>query len=204
MLETLLFNNRVRANEPGPQKLVAGDDQLGYYGIVEAADFISGTDLAAMVGLNAGTVIANTGQWLKFAYKGKRLYIAKQPFRNFISGNHLADVNIVSGNRQVNILNRSFAVRLVRGGSVTPGAGSEWNDLLYRVHASDPTGTFWERFTNEELVVGVGNGRTTWCMEVPTAARVYRGYGSLTEWATGGLGSTSATTGWRPVLELVS
>jgi hypothetical protein len=204
MLESLLFTGKGRrGGEPGPKELVAGNAQLGYYGVVDATEFITGDELAALVGLTSGTAIPNTGEWLKFAYKGKILYVAKQPFRNFISGNQLAAANIVNGNRQVTWLERNYLPRLLFGGASTPGNGSEWNDLIYRVHVNDPTGTFWEQFTNEQLVVGVGNGRTTWCQEVPAGSRVYRGYASLTEWTTGGLGSATATTGWRPVMELV-
>jgi len=192
------------SNVPGPATLRNGDSTLGYYGQVPTSEFITSTDLATQVNLTAGTALANNETWLKFAYKGKVLFVAMQPFRNFISPTQLEAANLINGAKTITFLGRLYKVRLMLGGAASPGNGSEWNDLIYRVHASDPTGSNWEAFTNADLVVGVGNGRTSWCQEIPSGTnRTYRGYASLTEWASGGTGSATATTGWRPVLELV-
>lgn len=135
-----------------------------------------------------------------------------------------------------------FIVRLMTGANADPfpesdplfftadmyqmdvGGGSEWNDLIYRIHQavpSDPTtdgfvadrhggpqvGANWANYTDGDIVVGGGLGRASWCQEqsdVYSAVRVYRGlYGVAyfgRQTATGVLSSL----GWRPVLELVT
>lgn len=204
MIEQLLCTNINRLPPvPGPSSLAAGTTSLGYYGQVAAADFVSSVDLASRLNMSVGTPIANSETWLKFAYKGKTLFISKQCVRNFISPQQLDDNNLTLGNRTITINGRSYYIRVIRGGSTTPGTGSEWNDLIYRVSVNDPTSTFWAKFTDAELRIGTTAGCTTWCMETPMVNRVYRGYNGLTPWATGALGSSTTTTGWRPVLELM-
>lgn len=177
-----------------------GNKDLGYYGEVPADKFITGSSLASQMGIATSNPVDLNSPWLKFAFKGKILYIAKHPLVNFISWQALNNAGVVDGTRTVRIDGRLFKVRLITG--VNDGTG-EWNNLIYRVHASDPTATYWARFSNADLYVGVGDGRTTWCQEMVSNRYVYRGYGSLTDYQTGLIGSATATTGWRPVLELV-
>jgi len=103
------------------------------------------------------------------------------------------------------------------------GAGSEWNELMYRVHSavpSDPTtdgfnasyhggpqvGDNWANYGNADLNIGVGNGRAAWCQESSlgaSATRVIRGYADLAYfYRYAGSGATS-DLGWRPCLELI-
>lgn len=189
---------------PGPSVLIHGNEQLGYYGRVQGSELFTAEQLSTEVNYTSGSLLPNNDVWLKFAYKGKTLFVAQQPIRNNISPTSLESANLINGSRTVTKDTFVYKVRLLLGGNTSPGNGSEWNDLMYRVHASDPTGSNWDNLTNTELVVGSGNGRSTWCQEIPSGTnRVYRGYASLTEWAIGLTGSASVTTGWRPVLELV-
>jgi hypothetical protein len=138
----------------------------------------------------------------------------------------------------------TFKVRLLTGSATDPaaegygnqqclddaGAGSEWNDLLYRVHTDvpdcgDPTigmpggnettrhggpqdGTNWASYTNAELQVyysDAGDGTYCWCQEQgnDTSRRVYRGYGGVAAFITLTADTTSTSFGWRPVLEMI-
>lgn len=179
---------------------VKGNKNLGYYGQVEGSNFITGTALCTLVGLSTTNrqVSMNT-PWLKFAFKNRVLYIAKQPILNFITWNELNAAGLVEG-RIFNIGEKRYRVRLIKG--VNNNDTGEWNNLIYRVHTSDPTNTKWETFSNADLFVGTGNGRTTICQELNDPSRmIYRGYASLTDYALGNVSSSTATTGWRPLLE---
>ena len=62
---------------PGPQELISGDTECGFYGEVTEQELDNpGLLIARVIGVSApyGT---NTN-WLKFSYKGKILYISKQ------------------------------------------------------------------------------------------------------------------------------
>jgi hypothetical protein len=65
---------------PGPQALIAGDLDMGFYGTVNASDFIDWTTFIAWanVSVPAKNPYANQ-MWLKFAYKGKTLFMPYQP-----------------------------------------------------------------------------------------------------------------------------
>lgn len=196
MIETLLITNTVKdIDDP-----VKGTKALGYYGQVAAADFINGDALGSLVGVTtAGRQVSINSPWLKFAFKNKVLYVAKQPLINLVSWDQLNAAGVVTG-KIVMIGQKRYRVRLLLG--VNNSDTGEWNNLMYRVHTSDPTGTKWETFSNADLYVGVGNGRTSICQELDAARRmIYRGYASLTDFAWGGTNSATATTGWRPVLE---
>lgn len=185
---------------PGPTTLAKGDSSLGYYGEVSSADMIKGTDLAQYVGLGNSNIIYDTGNWLCYSLNGKRVYVAKKPIMNQVSWNTLNAQGLVTGSNIVVIHGIKYKVRLLTGVNSTAG---EWNSLIYRVHVSDPTGSNWASFTNEDLVIGTGRGRTTWCQEDVSGAKVYRGYNSLTDYQTGQPTFATDTTGWRPILEPV-
>ncbi|WP_311948952.1 hypothetical protein [Halomonas piscis] len=133
-----------------------------------------------------------------------------------------------------------FIVRLMTGANADPfpesdplfftddmvnmdiGAGSEWNDLMYRVHADVPAsdgsdgmradrhggpqvGDNWATFSNAELNVGTGNGRSTWCQEASdsAASMAYRGGDDVAYFYSNYATHAISTLGWRPVLELI-
>ena len=109
------------------------------------------------------------------------------------------------------------------------GSGSEWNDLLYRVHTDAPDcgnpsegidsayqstyhggaqdGANWTNFSDADLQVhyDAGNGSYSWCQEQgdDTSRRVGRGYGGVAFFDTYPSHHTSSHRGWRPVLQLV-
>jgi len=197
----------------------------------------TGTSLAQTLGIGNTTpevLVNNDSGWLKFVHQGKIKYIAKKPFMHTVSWDDIAKAEAVYGNRTVRIGSRLYRVSLLSGAEADPsswittstatdnkGAGSEWNELVYRVHNLVPTdgattyhggkqvGSNWWNFTDADMVMtsGAGNGSYTWCKETlsfNTAIRVFRGYASL----SGFYGSTSSGTGtyygWRPCLTLIS
>jgi len=104
------------------------------------------------------------------------------------------------------------------------GGGSEWNDLIYRVHVDIPTsdgtdgmradrhggpqvGDNWTNYSDADLNVAVGNGRYTWCQEQSDTTsfyRVFRGNNDVAYFTRGNADNTHSLYGWRPVLELVT
>lgn len=198
---------------PGPQSLAAGSLSLGWYGEVSAAELVSGTELAATVGLTSGVDFNSAAGWLKFAYLGKILFIAKRPFRHTFDLSSLAAADIEDGGRRVILGSHEFKIRLIEGGNANPAVapGREWNDLIYRVHKDDPTNTRWANYTDTELGTVVDSlGGITTCQETRNFApwqneRLTRGgYPTpLTgDWAQL-VGQSTYHYGWRPVLEYV-
>ena len=188
----------------------------------------------------------------------KVLFIAKQTIRNDVSWNDIYNAGAVYGtgnygpansgsnvtqDAQVTIGGKTYKVRLLTGSATDPaaesygnqqcsddaGAGSEWNDLLYRVHTDVPTcsnvnigmpggyettrhggpqdGNNWASFTNAELHVyyTVGSGTYCWCQERGnnTNRRVHRGHRGVASFRTRLAGPSDSSRGWRPCLELV-
>ena len=195
----------------------------------------TGTSLAQTMGIgNAApeVLINNNSGWLKFVHQGKIKYIAKKPFMHSVSWDNIAKAEAVYGNRTVRIGSRLYRVSLLSGAEADPsswiststatdnkGAGSEWNELVYRVHNVVPTdgattyhggkqvGANWWNFSDADIVVTTGDGRFTWCRETVAsnpAYRVTRGYGSLSGFSSTTSSTTSTNDGWRPCLTLIS
>ena len=195
----------------------------------------TGTFLAQTLGIGntaPEVLINNDSGWLKFVHQGKIKYVAKKPFMHTVSWNDIAKAEAVYGNRTVRIGSRLFRVSLLSGAEADPsswttsstatdnkGAGSEWNELIYRVHTDVPTdgatighggkqvGANWWNFSNTGIVVGTGNGCVTWCKETlsyNTALRVLRGDVRLSNFYNLTSSGTTTDLGWRPCLTLIS
>ena len=131
------------SGSPGSANLIAGTMQAGFFGEVSASELISGDALANLVGISQGTSQNSTAGWLKFAWKGKILFVAKKAFRNSISWDHINSANAVYGDKSVVIDGLSYKIRLLKGALTDPseyqnadrGAhGSEWNRLMLPIH----------------------------------------------------------------------
>ncbi len=114
--EVLTKNRAIRAvsaaeTGPGPQTLKAGDWDLGWFGLVRTANLITYSDLASSLGITVGTVMPER-DWLKLAYKGKVLFIARQPARYSIAYNTLYLAGAVYGTNDNGLV--------VPAGGVTP------------------------------------------------------------------------------------
>ena len=194
----------------------------------------TGTSLANTLGLSgiSAVLINNNSGWLKFVHNGQIKYVAKKPFMHSVSWDDIAKAEAVYGNRTVRIGSKLYRVSLLSGAEADPsswttsstatdnkGAGSEWNELVYRVHSTEPTdgsttlhggkevGSNWWNFTDADIVAATGNGRATWCKETPSfnaATRVFRGYDTLSYFSSYSSWITSINFGWRPCLTLIS
>lgn len=170
---------------PGPQEIIAGTAMNGFFGEVSTADLINGVDLSASIGLTNGTNINIDEPWLKFAHQGRILFIAKKILRSSIPW------NAISTPVPITIGNNNYSSRIIYDNNDY----SEWNDLIYKVHIDDPTGSNWWNYQNADMDIGLSlSGRATYVYPVTNR---YRGYRSLTE-----LSTSTSPNGWRPVLEL--
>lgn len=68
---------------PGPQSIAIGDWDLGIFGLTKATDFTTYANLASNLGITTGATMAER-DWLKMAYKGKVLFIARNGARSTI------------------------------------------------------------------------------------------------------------------------
>lgn len=83
---------------PGPQTLMHGNMDLGYYGEIPATSLFLGDALATACGVTAGSVVNNaTVTWLKFAYKGKILFIPRVSIRDNVDWLSLYQAGVVFG-----------------------------------------------------------------------------------------------------------
>lgn len=205
---------------PGPQKLIAGDHELGFFGEVSPTELFEGNVLASMVGLTAGNSHYPNAGWLKFADRGKILFIAKKPFRYSISWAQLYSAGLVYGVdgpgpnpypagssvNQFTVVRKdldAFVVRLMTG---SRNDESEWNRLMYKVADQVVSGQIGFKFKTYDIAEDLGLGSTTgsyqWCQEGSGSIRVYRGdRNNITNYNTASPSFSNANYGWRPVLE---
>lgn len=165
MLEVLLSGSSSVIKEypnsgPGSKRLIAGNEDIGYFGEVPASSLITHAALRTHIGLVAGSNIADSG-WLKFFHKGVVKYVCKTntfvtvTWANLYAAGALYGTNdngVVPGAPAVNqykplTINDgdvvcTFAPKLISGSPLDPtGIGavavtdydSEFSDLLYRV-----------------------------------------------------------------------
>lgn len=116
---------------PGNQILKGGDLSAGYYGIVQASDFTDWDSFVGMVGVTLNTKSTTpTQDWLKFIYKGKTLFMPKQPIGTMtwnalylkglvygVDGTGPRDYNVQTATNQLKIVTiqgMQFKVRLMR------------------------------------------------------------------------------------------
>lgn len=226
-IKLMTYKEKGSANGPGPTSLIGGDLDAGYYGTVSSSEFITGDDLASMLGLTAGTSQYSDTDWLKFSSDGKTIFSPMKPIRHTISWDDINKVNAVYGDRIIEIGGLQYKVRLWRGANFDPANGyngekvkqSEWNKLMLPIHekAKDqswtysnnvniPTENWGIGFTDEDLLThrNYGNGSYSWCQEVAesTAYRVIRGSNGVSNSASGTSSYSPSHYGFRPVLEL--
>ncbi len=202
-----------------------------FKGEVHVGDLINGTDLAALVGLTAGTIIDNTDNepWLHFVdpVDNKTKYIAKKPYRRSISWDDINAVDCVYG-KTITIGDNQYICRLIKGGKTEPFTGlvghdtegtwgSEWNRLLYPICAptgnpdydniQDPSspglGTWAQYDQTNDLGLMPGIGARSLCQNFHKSSRIYRGSVGVTNSSTITPHSSIQATGWRPLLELI-
>jgi hypothetical protein len=123
--------------------------EVVFDGEITGEQLINMTDLASLLGVTEGTAFNNDSNWLKFVTDEKTLYVAKKPIRHSLSWDHLNSLGVVDGTREITIGANRYKARLLSGVNgeyqtiqsgydTVPTHGSEWNELMYRIHS----GTF--------------------------------------------------------------
>jgi hypothetical protein len=205
--------------------VIKGDLTMGYYGVVEASKFITGDALASQIGLTAGTAQHSDAGWVKFAYYGKTLYVAKKPFRHSISWQMIYQAGAVYGddtngyigsgsskiqNARVTIGDKQYRVRLMYGSAANPAAnnsiGRELKDLFVKIMAIK--NGEWDSITDSDLGFSVdtlGPGNFNWLVEMPSGSPDFRMTFTKNPSTVSSQGASNANSyiGWRPVLELI-
>lgn len=214
---------------PGNRKLLKGTMQQGWFGEVPSSSFITGDELARMVGISAGNSQYSDTAWLKFAYMGKVELIAKKAIRNTISWDNINAAGCVFG-KEITIKGRKYKVRLIKGkteGKQNDSSdyrgiinqGSEWNKLMLPIHqkapsswaysdnVKSPTENWNVGYTDADLLThnSAGNGSYCWCQEYgeSTSYRLFRGSHGVSYANSYFPSGADAIYGWRPCLELV-
>ena len=113
---------------PGPQELVAGDLDAGFFGLTTQEDFgTTMTQVMSDLGISQGTAQNIGDPLLKFIHRGKIKYINQRTIRHSISWDHIqarlsadnSGNDVVSGNvykgAVMTIGGRKYRVRLMRG-----------------------------------------------------------------------------------------
>jgi len=212
---------------PGPQNLITGNDQIGFFGETTSTEFITYLELAAAVGVTTGTALTDNG-WLKVAYKGNIQFIAKTSVRNNLSWATMNSLGIVSAsqNKLIDIKGKIYRVRLINGCNTdpytgtddnaggTPTHGTEWNYLIYglaRGVSPLPTleGPPLANYNASQIgLAPASTGGSVVIKEIGSGnATLVRGnaggaiYG-LFRWST--INNQDNARGWKPVLEYVS
>lgn len=182
-----------------PSNLLKGSWWLGYLGEWSPDEVIRPSILAEMVGVPNG--INPDVEWLKFSVEGRIIYVAKRPISKMVSYGSLSGLNLVNGNRIVEVDHEQYKIRLL---TAEDSDTSDWNRVMYRVSEDDPTGTFWEEFTDAELGINNSDNGGITLSRSESGGSVYgRGRYSITSLQSVIKTASSPATGWRPVLELV-
>lgn len=202
---------------PGPTTLRGGNLQAGFYGECPTSEFITGDELARMIGLTAGKSQYSTEPWLKFSYLGKIEFVAKKPFRCAITWNDINAVNAVFGDRTIEIKGNTYKVRLMKG--KTEGKqddtseykgdickDSEWRRLMGHIHVEIYPN--WNTdYGDEDIATHIDKvkGSASWCQEYGSSSdtRLCRGDNGVLSSHSQAPSFKRSLYGWRPVLELV-
>lgn len=216
---------------PGPQELVLGDAQAGYFGLVSAQDFYTGTQLAAALGVTEGSVLNDSTDWFKFAHKGIVIFTPVKPIRAECSWKHLYERGAVypgPGNGPLVMPTPTEQYRVIsKGGwdyncilaSLDPDSpnisvsgaskpGSEWLDLVYRMTTSAPANTRWGDYTAVTLGIVTPN-LYGWVQQNNSDdnsgnSRICTYYVSIEGFGYASYNDTRNIIAWRPYLRVVN
>lgn len=217
---------------PGNRILLKGTMEAGWFGEVKASELFTGDKLAALIGLTDGTSQYSNESWLKFAYEGDVLFIAKKPFRYNLFWNSINKANAVYGDRIIRKNNRKYAIMLPRGTGKdiqtdpkkgingyagTVNHNSMWNVLMLPIHqkapsewvfpnnVKSPTENWNVGYTDADLITSYknGNGSNCWCQETVSNGHLIRGGNGVSDSYKYESYRFSTDIGWRPVLKLI-
>jgi hypothetical protein len=180
---------------------------IPYKGLVAAADFITGSALATLVGFSQGTLQNDTVPWMKFVVGTRTRYIPQRPIRFSVTWEALNALNLVLG-KTVTFGGKSYIVRLLTGCNADPAStadsfrGGEWTELMTPVNNG-----VWASFTTADLGAGSGSpsgGNLNLLKETYSGGgHMTRGYHGFNDLWYQIPNTTHDGYSWRPVLEEV-
>jgi hypothetical protein len=180
-----------------------------YRGEVLASNFITGSALAAAVGLTTATLINDNTPWLKFVDAGKTFYMPKLITHNALSWSQLNALNLIYGGTTITFGGHTYKVRLMTGGdgnNPTGTRGGDYDNYFLRV-TTEYQGEAWASNSPTDMgwLGGTSSGELIICQEASTSGgTLLRGYpGFAGVWYEPD-DTPYPGYGWRPVLELVS
>lgn len=201
----------------------SGIEGVLFLGEIPTSELITGTALAAAIGLTAGTSINPDEGWLKWEIDGSTVLYSKKPYRHSVTWNHLSAANAVNGGRTITIngnvytvslpmgLNPKFTKNWIGGNDTEDTHDSEWNRLMYPIVINElkasQKGPNQANYPESELGVGQGTAGITWCREVSpgySTRRIMRGSaGGVARMYHALASEVWSPYGWRPRLQLV-
>lgn len=192
---------RPRVELPG-----VGDMELGFYGFVQPADFVKASEIP--FDRPTGYSIlpdADSVPWMKFAYRGKVLYVAQKALYSNVAWNAWNSLGMVFGSHEITLGGKQYKVRLLAGGplaDVPANSGyNEWEDLLYPMN----NGTWASLPPSQFGFTTARNGYWNHTQSSLSISNILSAGGTTMS----GRGSTPKSNlnqmyGHRPVLELIS
>ena len=171
--------------------------------VLPVADFITGTALTTLVGLDDDSgkgvlmPLADSEPWLLLREGPGVWVIPKTPIRYAIAWPSLIAKDLRYG-KQVTIAGCVWTIRLM--------TNIEWNRFMYGIASTGtPSGKRWASYTMDELS-NKSIGRTAYIQEASgTTATVRRANANTVTWTnTYTFNPPSTDAGWRPILEYVS
>lgn len=232
--ETVITPNKPLAfmpyTGPGPQKLLRGTWECGYFGRLSVGELFSAADMIDYAGVAGMVENTAANEWHKFVYKGKILFFPKFPLASTFTWRALYEAGLVFGdipnsqwpayakttfgtiaqNRKITKNEHSFIVRCPTSRANPLNTGSTTADI---------TGGEVDRFISQVCRIRVyadPEGRPQvddvdypqFCFFttdlLTTGFCINRGYNQGPDYINVGLNSTvtNPAHGWRPVLAL--
>lgn len=227
ILETFKGNDKLQSSErvlgsfpytgPGRNQPLRGDFRDGYFGTLTMSEMFTDAELHALLS-PGGTRPSSATKWFKFALDGKILFTPDSSMGTSVTWDNLNQKNLVFGFRganppaQVEKNGHRFAVRLftgtnnpdeVKSSSSRPTDKSEWDRLIYRIVQGQVAteGPKWDDYAH--IGTDSANGNTPFFMQdlgAGTSSRTTRGGNAVSSISSQ---LASASSSWRPVLELI-
>lgn len=143
---------------PGPQNILTGDHEVGYYGSIPSSQFITAAELRTKLNFAGGSIATDAPLWMKFACRGKTLFIPEMPLAVSVAWKTLYDAGLVFGTnddgstaytgakfnqrKTVKIGLETFIVRLMTGG--IPRADRTVDNAIMGESPTQTTGSEWD------------------------------------------------------------
>jgi hypothetical protein len=212
---------------PGPQTILRGDWERGFFGEVTPDEFVDHSEIVLLSGLSTiGATVSGSISWIKCARKGKVLMYPKTPIRVTVSWQQLYDKGLVFGrddggptvgalgsvnqNTIIEVKGFRYRVRLMKAlsdgvdqANTGTGTDSEWHDIVLSLLTTIPAEQTWGNLANyTEAQLGV-SASPRWMQELNIAGNTAFWRNASLALVAANIGSVSTSYQWQPVLELV-